>query len=100
MKAIEERRPEGALEAEMLRLGEAAVAAARVLALAAPEAKTLALEASAREVRLRSAAILAANASTIARLEWKLSAPPRRMAALPALRHREPASAVTFGRDS
>ena len=65
MKAIEERRPEGALEAEMLRLGEAAVAAARVLALAAPEAKTLALEASAREVRLRSAAILAANAKDL-----------------------------------
>ena len=36
----------------------------------------------------------------IARDEKKLSEPPRRIAALPALRHRAPASAVTFGRDS
>ncbi len=30
--------------------------------------------------------------------EWKLSDPPRRIAALPALRQSPPASAVTFGR--
>ena len=38
--------------------------------------------------------------SAIARFEWIASEPPRRMTALPALRQRPPASAVTFGRDS
>ena len=33
-----------------------------------------------------------------AREELKLSVPPRRITALPACRHREPASAVTLGR--
>jgi hypothetical protein len=36
----------------------------------------------------------------IAAEEWKLSDPPRRITALPALRHKLPASAVTLGRDS
>ncbi len=35
----------------------------------------------------------------IARADWKLSEPPRRIAALPALRQSAPASAVTFGRE-
>ncbi len=37
-------------------------------------------------------------ASAIARLEWIASEPPRRMTALPALRHSAAASEVTFGR--
>jgi hypothetical protein len=36
--------------------------------------------------------------SRIAPEEWKLSEPPRRIAALPDLRHNAPASAVTLGR--
>ncbi len=39
-----------------------------------------------------------ARQTWIARLEWWLSEPPRRIAALPALRHSAPASAVTLGR--
>ena len=35
----------------------------------------------------------------MAREEWKLSEPPRRIAALPACRQSPPASAVTLGRD-
>src|SRR5690606_29896642 len=38
--------------------------------------------------------------STMAREEWKLSEPPRRMTALPDLMQSAPASAVTLGRDS
>ena len=38
--------------------------------------------------------------SMMAPEEWKLSEPPRRMTALPAFKHRPPASAVTLGRDS
>ena len=34
----------------------------------------------------------------MAREEWKLSEPPRKITALPALRQSAPASAVTFGR--
>ena len=39
-----------------------------------------------------------ASAAWIARAERKLSEPPRRITALPALRHSAPASAVTLGR--
>ena len=38
--------------------------------------------------------------STIARLEWAASLPPRRITALPLLTQIAAASAVTFGRDS
>ncbi|MCY1438948.1 hypothetical protein D9M71_551660 [compost metagenome] len=38
--------------------------------------------------------------AAMARLEWMASEPPRRMVALPDLRHRLAASMVTFGRDS
>ena len=38
------------------------------------------------------------SAAWIARAERKLSEPPRRITALPALRQSAPASAVTFGR--
>ena len=38
------------------------------------------------------------GAAWIARLEFSPSEPPRRITALPAFRHRPPASAVTFGR--
>jgi len=41
-----------------------------------------------------------AIASPIARLVWNDSFPPRRMHALPLLRHRAAASLVTFGRAS
>ena len=36
----------------------------------------------------------------MARLEWNASLPPRRMQALPLLRHRAAASVVTLGRAS
>jgi len=49
------------LQAEMRHIGRAAKAAARQLALAAPETKTAALEAAAAAIRARRAEILEAN---------------------------------------
>ena len=40
------------------------------------------------------------NVSAINRLEFNASLPPRRMVALPVLKHSDAASAVTLGRDS
>ena len=45
-----------------------------------------------------AAASPSASAAWIAWFERWLSEPPRRITALPALRHSAPASAVTFGR--
>ena len=59
---MNETKGQGAIDAQMQRLGAAAVAAARTLALASAETKTRALEAAARELRIRSASILAVNA--------------------------------------
>ena len=50
----------------MLALGQAARAAARALALAAPQTKTAALHAAAAAIRARRAEILSANAIDIA----------------------------------
>ncbi|GLI20571.1 glutamate-5-semialdehyde dehydrogenase [Xanthobacter flavus] len=59
--------PPAELEGVMLAMGKRARAAARSLALAAPEAKTQALKAAAAAIRAASGEILAANAIDVAK---------------------------------
>ncbi len=59
--------PPAELEAAMKAMGKRARAAARALALAAPEAKTAALRAAAAALRAAAPGILAANAADVAR---------------------------------
>jgi len=59
--------PPAELEAAMKAMGRRARAAARALALVAPEAKTRALKAAADAIRAATAQILAANAEDLAR---------------------------------
>ena len=63
------------LAADMLALGRAARAAARAVALAAPDAKTQALTAAAAALRAGSARILAANARDVADARARGTAP-------------------------
>lgn len=110
----------------MQTVGRQARSASRSVAAASTDAKNKALLAMAAEIRARAAQLLDANARDLAEaranglepsmidrltlsakgieamawLECRASLPPRRMAALPDLRHRAAASAVTLGRAS
>ena len=94
------------IAADWLRdAGRRAREAAAVLAQAPVEQRNSALTEAAGRIRAHAAAIgaaneadLAASARPIARVELKLSDPPRSTTALPDLRHSPAASAPTLGR--